>query len=184
MIMTFPNSVRSRPLHILSFVCNLSTLWLKLNTLLPLSSYEKWIPKIFTGVCSHFIPRGQDLLFAHFPNHIAFVFFILRSNPEIFPKSPSILRVTLSLRCTVTCGVHACVLWPFKMTYTDITWILWASCYALKVIATYVTLSLRCTRVFYQHSYMWRQCRLPGHPAFLHLHVQSGIYRQRNPVQG
>ena len=47
----------------------------------PFSSYETWIPKILTGLRSHFSCNGLLLLFSNFPNPIAFVFFGLILGP-------------------------------------------------------------------------------------------------------
>ena len=68
MISTLPNSVRSSVLHRSRFVCNFCNLWLKLCWLFPFSSCETWIPKILTGLCSHFSCNGLPLLFFNFPN--------------------------------------------------------------------------------------------------------------------
>ena len=73
-ISTLPNSVRSRALQRSRFVCSFFNLWLKLCWLFPFSSYETWIPKILTGLRSHFNCNGLLLLFSHFPNQIAFDF--------------------------------------------------------------------------------------------------------------
>ena len=91
-IKTLLNRVRSLALHISSFVCNFLNLRLKLRSLFFFSSYEKWTPRIFTGLCIHFIFSGLDFLFAHFPSQIAFVFFTLSRRPAIFPKLPMILK--------------------------------------------------------------------------------------------
>ena len=73
-IRTLPNSVRSRALHMSRLVCNFWSLWLKFIWLFPFSSYETWIPKIFTRLCNHFRWKGLLLFFPHLPNQIAFVF--------------------------------------------------------------------------------------------------------------
>ena len=86
-IKTLPNRVRILALHISSFVCSFLNFKLKLRSSLPFLSYEKCTPRILTGVCIHFMPKGLVLLLAHFPSQIAFVFFMFSLRPAILPKS-------------------------------------------------------------------------------------------------
>ena len=44
------------------------------------------------GVFIHFIPSGFILLFSHFPNENAFVFSMLSTSPEKFPKARIVFR--------------------------------------------------------------------------------------------
>ena len=86
-----PNRVKSLALHISSLVCNFLNLRLKLRSFF-FSSYEKWIPRILTGLHIHLISSGLVFLFAHFPSQIAFVFFTFSRRPAIFPKSLTMLK--------------------------------------------------------------------------------------------
>ena len=58
--------------------------------ILPFSLYETWIPKTLTRLCSHFSCNGLFLLFFHFPNQIAFVFFRFNFRPTSVPKISTI----------------------------------------------------------------------------------------------
>ena len=89
---TLPNSVRSRALHRSRFVCNFCNLWMKLCWLFPFSSYETKIPKILTGLRSHFSCNGLLLLFSHFPNQIAFAFFRFNFSLASEPKLSTISK--------------------------------------------------------------------------------------------
>ena len=95
-IRTLPNSVRSRALHMSRLVCNFWSLWLKFIWLFSFSSYETWIPKIFTGLCDHFRRKGLFLFFPHLPNQIAFVFFRFSLKPASIPKLSAVSKAVLT----------------------------------------------------------------------------------------
>ena len=65
---------------------------MKLCWLFPFSSYETKIPKILTGLRSHFSCNGLLLLFFHFPNQIAFVFFRFNFRRASEPKLSTISK--------------------------------------------------------------------------------------------
>ena len=90
--MALPNIVKSRELHISSLVCNFWIFLSKLSSLFSLILYEKNIPNILTGLWNHFKSRGLFLLFFHFPNQSAFVFFTFKNRQAIRQKFPTIFK--------------------------------------------------------------------------------------------
>ena len=77
-IRTLPNSVRSRALHRSRFVCNICNLWFGIS---PFSSCETWIPKILTGLGSHFSCNGLLLPFSQ-PDRFCFLSGLILSPVE------------------------------------------------------------------------------------------------------
>ena len=91
-IKAFPNKVRFLAFHKSSFVFNVLTFKSKLKCLFLLSSYDKYNPRILTGLFTHCNCNGVVLFFDHFPNHIALVFFTFNFKPEMTPKLLTMLR--------------------------------------------------------------------------------------------
>ena len=56
----------------------------------PELSYEKKIPKIFTGSLIHFSPSGLSLQLTNLLSHIALVFLMFSFSPEISLKDAMI----------------------------------------------------------------------------------------------
>ena len=74
-------------------VCSFWSLWLKFIWLFPFSSYETWIPKIFTGLCNHFRCKGLLLFFFPLTQPDRFCFFFqVNFKPASIPKFSTVSK--------------------------------------------------------------------------------------------
>ena len=82
MINTLSYRVNAIDFHMWRLDCSFWIFRLKLKLLLPTSSYETYVPNILVGLFTHFNFNGFMSFEAHFPSHMALVFFKFRFKPE------------------------------------------------------------------------------------------------------